>query len=188
MLTEVLSLATSAFSGGLLGVVGAALTKLFDYKNKKLDIESLKLKLDNDLRCKEVDERIMRAEWDGRDRISFTEAQTKMDVAETEAFKASILSDQRAYSTPAKMSRAMGSFLAFTDGVRGLIRPTITLGYCTLQAALLAQIIIFISKKDVTPDQAFEAYQQVVTNIMFMTNIAVGYWFGYHTKEQKKIT
>ena len=52
----------SVFSGGATGLIGVALQRFADYKNRQLEMQIAKQKFDQDLALKQVDMQIMEKE------------------------------------------------------------------------------------------------------------------------------
>ncbi len=184
MVTEFL---TSIVSGGLTGIVGAAISRYADYKTKQLDIETERLKLENEIKLRHIDERIMEKEWDARDRIANVEADGRTDVSDSAAFAVSLNSEPKMYSNPKKTTAVANTFMVFVDCVRGLIRPVLTIYLCGVTTAVYMQAGTIIKNQPITIDQSVEIYQQISATILYLTNCCVLFWFGTRPKDQKKI-
>ena len=64
----------SIFSGGATGLIGVAIQRWFDFKNKQADLDLQKLKFAQDLELKKLDLQAMDKEWAGRVQIASTQA------------------------------------------------------------------------------------------------------------------
>lgn len=182
MFTTLISLFSNIFTGTFFGLVGSTVTKYFDLQSKRLDIDMLKLKLENERSMKEIDERIVRAEWEGRDRVSFTEAQTKMDVTDSETLRAAITHEDKLISSPSKYGQTVGAFLGIVDGIVHLVRPMISLGMLTLFTVTLCQMGLLVYKIGISPENAVSLYKTWSSAMLEMTSFVVSFWFGQRSK------
>jgi len=174
----------SVLSGGVTGLVGAAISRYADYKQAELNVKVNYDKNQHDLDMKAMDHKIMQEEWAQRTSIAELEADARMDIADTAAFVESFKTDHR-LSNPTKLTRTQNAWLAFVDGVRGLIRPGLTLYLCLVTTAVYMQASAIIKTRDITPDQAVDIYQQISSTILYLTTTVVLWWFGSRTREHK---
>lgn len=176
---------SSVLGGGATGLLGAALSRYFDYKSKQLDKEFQKDKFEYDLQLKHADARILELEWQSRERIAITEADSRIDAADTQAFQAALTSEPKMFANPSKLTRAQNSWMVFVDGVRGLIRPGLTLYLCGISTAVYMQAGSIIKNQPITIEQSVDIYNQISSTILYLTTCCVLFWFGSRAKQYK---
>jgi len=177
---------TSIISGGITGLFGASITHYFDYLNKKLDVQSQDSKQKNEITLREMDSHIMQLEWQARNEIAVTESDSRVEVADSEAFKAALTSEPKLYSNPSKYSRLQNTIMVFVDSIRGLIRPVLTVYLCGVTTAVYMQAGQIIKAQPLSVDQSVEVYTQISSTILYLTTTCVLFWFGSRTKEKSK--
>ena len=173
---------TNVISGGVTGIVGAAISRYADYKSKQLEIEVQKLKFDNEIQLRHIDERMLEKEWNVRDSIAVTEAESAMDIQDSKAFQTALTSEPKLYHNPLKMTKAQNAWLVFVDGVRGLIRPGLTLYLALITTLVYLEAGGIIKKQVLSSEQAFDIYTQISSTILYLTNCCVLFWFGSRAK------
>lgn len=161
------------FSGGFLGILGAIISRVADYKNKKLDIEISKLKFENERELRHIDERIMEAEWAGRNAVATTEGIAAMDVADSKSFQVSLTNEPKMYSNSKMITPGQNWMLVILDFIRGFIRPGLTAYLC---------ILMSISYFKETGDEK----AKIIETILTLTTTVCLWWFGTRSKDQKK--
>lgn len=172
----------NVLSGGLTGLAGAAITRYADYKTKQLDIQVQQLKFDNEIQLRHIDERMIEKEWNVRESISINESASAMDIQSSKAFEAAITSDPKLFHNPSKLTRAQNAWLVLIDGVRGLIRPGLTLYLCLITTAVYMQAGTIIKQTPIGAEHAVEIYSQISATILYLTNCCVLFWFGIRSK------
>lgn len=177
---------SSVLSGGITGILGAAISRFADYKTKQLDIEVQKLKFENDIALRHIDERMLEKEWSVRDSIAVTEANSAMDIQDSKSFQTALSNEPKFYHNPSKLTRAQNAWMVFIDGVRGLIRPGLTLYLSLITTFVYWEAGTIIKKNVLTPEQAFDIYSQISSTILYITTCTILYWFGIRLKEGKR--
>lgn len=175
---------SSVFGGGVTGLLGAAISRFADYKNKQLDLQLQKEKFSNEIELKHADARIMELEWQSRERIALTEGESKESVAETQAFQTALTSEPKLYHNPTKLSRAQNAWMVLVDGIRGLIRPVLTLYLCGISTAVYMQAGSIIKHQPLSPEQSMEIYTQISSTILYLTTTCVLFYFGSRPAKQ----
>lgn len=160
-----LELLTSILGGGVTGLVGSAVTKVFEFKTRKLEIEAQK-----ELMLHEVD-------------MKKIEAAGKEAVADADAFGKSYEVEENQYSDVVKPTKAQGWVLIGLDALRGMIRPFLTLYLC-----ILTTIIYFKANRlmgEMVPvDSAVEIVKLLISTILYLTTTCILWWFGTRNKQQ----
>lgn len=176
---------TSVLSGGATGLIGAAIARYSDYKTKQLDIEVQRMKLENEIQLRHIDERIIEKELSSKERIVISESEARVDVEDSKAFRSAIESEPKIYHNPSKLTRAQNAWMVLVDGVRGLIRPGLTLYLCGITTAVYMQAGSIIKKQPIPIEQSVEIYTQISSTILYLTTTCVLFWFGIRTKNSK---
>lgn len=164
---------TSILGGGATGIIGALITRYADYKSKGQDIEIKKLQFENELKLREIDERIATVEWAGRNKIADTEKETSMDVNSSLDFRASYAAEPKMYSNPKVTTPLQNWVLLILDFCRGFIRPG-----TTVYLLVLTSIIYFMEP------QADKA--RTVETVLYLTTVCITWWFGVRSKQMQK--
>jgi hypothetical protein len=175
----------SVLSGGATGLIGVALQRFADYKNKQLDIEAAKQKFDQDLALKQVDMQIMEKEWAGRVQVAQTEAEAAADAAASQAFAASYAMEPKRYSEGVSVGKAGGFLLVLLDLFRGVVRPALTVYLCVLTTMIYYQARELIANEDLDPEQALKIENLIVGTILYLTTTCVLWWFGTRNKQEQ---
>ncbi len=170
----------SLLSGGVTGLLGVAIQRIADYKNKQLDLELSRQKFENDLALKKVDSEIMAQEWASRTKVAQVEEQGVEQAADAKAFSASFNEPVR-YSDGPK-SNAQGWLLVILDTIRGLVRPCLTVYLCILTTLIYREARDLLDGTSLTPSEALELTQLVIRTILYLTTTCVLWWFGTRNK------
>jgi hypothetical protein len=174
--------ATSILGGGVTGILGVAVQSVFAYKNKQLDLELNKQKLDHDLAMKNADLQIMSQEWAQRTKVAEIEAAGKESVADAQAFAASYNEPQR-YSADVHPNTAQGWLLVTLDFIRGIVRPGLTIYLCILTTMVYLQVKPLVGT-GLSPVEALGLLKIIIDTILYLTTACVLYWFGTRVKAQ----
>lgn len=183
MITEIL---TSIVGGGVTGLLGSTITHYFDYLNTKEKNKFILANHAHEIAMREMDAKIIAEEWNARNAIAVIETEGKIEVADSEAFKASLTSEPKLYHNPSLISKASNSLLVFVDAVRGLVRPGITLYLCIITTAVYLQAGSIIKHQPLTPEQSVDIYVRITETVLYLTTTCVLFWFGIRTREKKK--
>lgn len=182
MLSGILGALGSVLSGGVTGILGVAVQRIFDYKNKSLDLQASQQKYDHDLAMKKADADIMANEWAQRTKVAEIEAQGKESVADAQAFAASFNEPSR-YSADVKPTAGQGWLLVILDFIRGVVRPGLTLYLCILTTFVYFQAKDIQGKTGITQEEAAQMVQTIISTILYLTTACVLYWFGTRSKQ-----
>src|SRR5205807_9529071 len=130
----------SIFSGGATGLIGVVLQRFADYKNKQLDLQLEDQRAKNALEQRKLDLEITGKEWAGRMQVAVTEADSAKDVAERQAFAASIFKEPERYSSAQTLTTGQQWMLVLLDVARGIVRPLLTVYLCALTTYVWYQV------------------------------------------------
>lgn len=179
------SLFTSIISGGMTGILGVAVQRYADFKNKQLDIEQAKLRYSYETSLRELDAKIMAQEWAGRSHVAEIEAAGREAAADAGAFAASFGLEPVRFSAEVKPSRGQSWLLVVLDFVRGLVRPTLTIYLCALTTLVYFQARELIEFGEaLSGGEALDLIKQIVGTILYLTTTCVLWWFGTRNKQK----
>lgn len=167
----------SIVSGGATGLIGAAISRYADYK-------TMQVRLENEIRLKELDAKIIQVEWETRERIVEVEAESRSDVADSEAFKTSLTNEPKIYANTSKLTRVQNSFMVALDFIRGIIRPGLTLYLCAISTAVYLEAGKIIKTQPIPIADAVAIYSQISSTILYLTSCCVLFWFGSRAKDK----
>ncbi|MDG1293456.1 MAG: hypothetical protein P8O99_05045 [Pseudomonadales bacterium] len=170
-----LSILTSTGAGGIIGVVGSWLTKREERKNIQLQFErdvklaeirkdEAKIEADHELAL--ADKQIERAQVEGS---------VAIDQAEVEAFTEGLKEQSKTYGIKA------------VDGIRGLMRPIITVYLLIIATLLTLKINQLVGGLDSLELSELKGiYDNVINQMLFLTATAVTWWFGSRPSSQRR--
>lgn len=176
------SILASVLSGGLSGILGAALQRFADYKNKQLDMAIERQRGDQELAKRRIDKEITESEYAGRLRVAQVEGETSRDVADSQAFGQSLFREPERYSQGTFTTGQMW-VLVILDFARGITRPLLTLYLCALTTYIWWQVRQLLSLEDLDPDRVLEVWKLVVNTILYLTTTCILWWFGVRNKQ-----
>lgn len=183
---DVLSLITSAFGGGLTGLIGGAVDKVFAYKTKKLEIEQNRERYAHEVNMRKADAEIMAQEWTARTKVADIEASARVEVEDSKAFAEAIKTEDKNYLEYLdKLTPKQDWFFVILEFVRGSIRPGLTLYLCMLTTLLYIKASKLVPS-DIAPDQALSMVNSIINTITYLTTTCVMFWFGSRNTEKKK--
>jgi len=170
-----LSILTSTGAGGIIGVVGSWLTKREERKNIQLQFErdvklaeirkdEAKIEADHELGL--ADKQIERAQVEGS---------VAIDQAEIEAFTDGLKEQSKNYG------------IKVVDGIRGLMRPLITVYLLVIATLLTLKINQLVGGLDSLEMSELKGiYDNVINQMLFLTATAVTWWFGSRPSSQRR--
>lgn len=184
-LGTVFGVGASALSGGILGLAGGFLSRLFDWLAVKEKIKQDKARYDHEYDMLKIETQ--------RDVIVAKEAaNARREAAESEALGKSYEADRATYLTPdaardlPPWARGIvAAAMALVDFVRGLTRPGLTLYLCVLTTLIYLQVQTVIVKaggEPITKGMAYVLVKQIIETILFLTTTAVCWWFATRAK------
>lgn len=184
MLLEFLgTIFTSILSGGATGLLGAAIQRFADYKNKQLDLQQQKQANDYDLQKRQIDLQITNAEWQGKLKVAQEEGATQREVADTQAFQASLLKEPDRYSPTQGLTTRQVWMLVLLDFARGIVRPALTLYLIVLESLVYQQAKLVLGAQALSAADALQIWKMVVGSILYLTTTCVLWWFGTRNKQ-----
>lgn len=183
---DFLGLITSAFGGGLTGLIGGAVDKVFAYKTKKLEIEQNRERFAHEVNMRKADAEIMAQEWAARTKVAEVEGAAKIEVEDAKAFATSLTTDDKNYLDYLdKLNPKQDWFFVILECVKGLIRPGLTLYLCLLTTLLYIKAAKLVPS-EVPVDTALNMVTSIQNTIMYLTTTCILWWFGTRNKEKSK--
>lgn len=163
----IIKLLGSAGFGTLFGGIMGIFNRKADLAQKKVELEHERLRWDHELQLKDADARIMREEAAARLAVAQTEAEARI---ESEAYKAMTASYEYAKPAPGSKMEAFSSF----------VRPTVTLAYFGLSAALTVWVCWQVLSDGFALDAAkkSELVTLVIDWTLAMAGTTIGWWFA----------
>jgi hypothetical protein len=181
LLATVLS---SIFGGGATGLLGVILQRFADYKNKQLDMQLERQRAELEIAKRRVDAEIAAQEWAARTKVAQIEGETAQEVAQSEAFKASLFQEPSRYSSATGLTRGQQWILVGLDTLRGSVRPLLTLYLCVLTTLIWLNVKNVLGGAVISPDftSAIEIWKIVVGHVLYLSTVVTLWWFGTRNK------
>ena len=173
----------SIFSGGATGLLGVAIQRYADFKNKQADLELMKVKFGQDLALKQLDIQMQSAEIAGRVTVANTQAAAAEDVAASQAFAASYASEPQRYSQGVQTGRVGAFLLVLLDLFRGVVRPALTLYLCALTTYIWLQAHEILGKTQLDQHEAIAVWKLIVETILYLMTTTVLWYFGTRNRQ-----
>ena len=170
----------------LVGLLGTGLTTYSNYKMQKLEV-------DNKIRLMEVESKNMIAEAEASIKVAQTTADMKVEVAEANAFRESMASQQKALPSEwlqtLMAQKGWWRFLTYPIGVlllllmglgdviNHLMRPTLTLYSVGIASWVTYQCWDLLPPSE-NLAQAWAQWEEAASVVMLLAVTMVTWWFG----------
>lgn len=178
-------IAGNIFSGGLTGLFGVGLSMFKDIAVKKLQLQEIKMKFDNAVELRKIDNEMMKWEIEGKQKIAEIETAGAIGVEEQRAFAASQQDNNVIYSAKVKPNTFTSAVLVLLDLVRGIIRPGMAIGLFVLTCMLYNEVYeIAGGWTSLSQDQAFELVMRIVSTILYLFTTCVTWYYGVRNSQQ----
>ena len=175
----------SVFSGGVTGLLGVGVQRVFDWLNKREEIKAQESKQAHEVAMLRANAEVMAQEWAARTRVAEVEAAGKEAVADAQAFAASFGMEPQSYSAKVKPTKGQGWLLIALDFIRGIIRPGLTVYLCAITTLVYFQardmLVSFRGQMD--PIDAVDISKLVISTVLYLTTTCVLWWFGTRNKQ-----
>lgn len=167
MLDALLSIFTGGATGGIVGA-GAA------YMTKKLELKSLELAQNHEVIMGEQSIQELQLEQSHQLLV----VDKEIDLAETEGEIATDLKETEGWIETLK-SQSKPSGNSKVDAIRSLMRPVITTYFLVVSSYLTYNIATLVGGLKVMPiAELVTMYTMIITQVFFLTNMTVSWWFG----------
>jgi len=175
---------TSVLGGGITGILGAVVTRIADYKNKKLDLEANKEKYAHEIRLREADAKIMEQEWAARTKVAEVEATGKEAVADAQAFNTALTSEPQRYYEAKKYTPGQAWGLIVLDIARGIVRPALTVYLCAITTIVYMEARQLLGDGSTIPvTETVALVKLIISTVLYLTTTCVLFWFGTRNKQ-----
>lgn len=169
---SILSIIGSVVSGGITGLAGSAISRFFDYKNKKADRE-------HEVAMLRAEADVMKQEWAARSAIAKIEGESAIEIEDSRAFKESLSNEPKRYFTGDP--KRFGIIFIVLDFIRGSIRPALTIYLCVLTTIIYLQIANLLGT-NIDSTQLQTILNQIINTILYLTTTVCLWWFGSRQK------
>lgn len=163
---------TSAIAGGLGAITGI----IGNWLVKREERKTLIIQFDQQHKMAKLNgEQQLQLASSERQTLS-VKGNIAVESTEADAFKDSL----------AVSAKSVG--VGFVDGIRGLMRPLITvflLVMCTLLAVNIHELVGGL--ESLSGDSIFQLYRDIILQLLFLTCTAVTWWFGSRPSKQRRL-
>lgn len=165
---------TTAFSGGITGLVGAVFQGFLHLKEN-----SDKRKFDLEMRRLDINELVKEGEIALKQ--TQAEAESRRIVGELNAFASSQKADKATYSN----KRSSNPWLVAVDVLRGLIRPVLTIGLVCITVVITIDVVEASGGyENLITQHGTSLASELILSIVYMSSTAVLWWFGTRANNQ----
>lgn len=178
----------SAAFGGITGLFGGIINRVADYFTTKERHKHEQVMLDKNTEY-------LKIETDRDIQIAKEEANAIKEKAGLDAMAKSYDADRATYFSPTLMSglpswaqSIVAVLMAFVDFVRGMTRPGLTLYLCILTTIMYMEQKTVLESLGVapSPDAALGITRDLIHGVIYLTTMAVGWWFATRAKGSDK--
>lgn len=170
MLESIVSTVGAAASGGMLGTAGGLANKTLGYFSDKQKHQYEMTLREQDRKDMELESKLhidrLSAETAGKIKTATIEGEVAAEIEASKLVQVSYSHDKTAYND------------GFVDTVRGLTRPTLTLALVGISSWMLVDMMSIPELVKSDAAQARAIFAKVVNDLLFLTTLAVSWWFG----------
>ena len=174
---DIFSGIASILGGGLTGLAGSVVQRIYEFKSKKIDLQIEQQRLANEIALRKIDAEIQKNEWASRIKVAETEG-------DSTAFNTALTSEPKRFSK-AKLTNSQNWLMVLLDLLRGIVRPGLTIYLCTIITIIYTRAYNLLDKEILSPASAFELVTSIVNTILYLTTTAVLFYFGTRNKHVK---
>jgi hypothetical protein len=146
----------------------------------KQERAAAKDRFEHEARMKDLDAKIMAQEFSARTQIASIEGESKIETAAYEAFAKSF-NEPAMYSEKVKPSRWQAWVLIGLDGLRGSIRPILTLYLCAITTKMYFDAYFTLKAVASLPipvESLLIFLNKIADAVIYLTTTCVLWWFG----------
>jgi hypothetical protein len=175
----------SAAFGGITGLFGGIINRIADHYTTKERHKHEQLMLDKNTKY-------LQLETERDVQVAKEQANAIKEKSGLDAMAKSYDADRATYfdakmidGLPPLAKVIIAAFMAFVDFVRGLTRPGITLYLCVLTTIMYMEQKTILAQLQISPDplMALGVTRDLVHAVIYLTTMAVGWWFATRTKQ-----
>ena len=171
--------------GGVTGLLGSAVTAIFNYKTKKLDLE-------REIETKKLDIQLAEKEHEFALKTAEIQAAAETEKAAEATLQASYAHDRASYFTPFAgviekypwLGIPFAVLFALVDLLRGLIRPSMTVYLVVLVTIMYLQSLHILEAQGyagLDSDAAMIFISRLIDLVVYLTATVAAWWFGDRT-------
>ncbi len=196
-LTDLLGVAASAASGGLLGFVGGLARQGLDWLKRRSELaqelEILKERNRHEAELRDKDREILKLEGENALKVETVKGDAAVEEARMDAIAQSFAADKATFATGAEAANS--AWFIFVDTVRGLIRPAITLFFDVALLVLWGLLIwllwdylkpLFIARDQGVVKPMMDMLLEITKAIVFLALSCTSYWFVARPHQETK--
>lgn len=183
--------------GTVTGIIGNAVGAWFKFKDRKLELEGMKLTHEHEVNMVRIQTQAMIAEAKANIKVTQAQVEGAIEIEDSRAFmeaqkqgNKSLFSYQwidglmqiqgwwRIITFP--VASLIAFLFGFIDFLRGLIRPALTIYLCgvTTWVTFMAWEIMQRSEITLSAIQAVDIFNDTISIVTYLTVTAVTFWFG----------
>jgi hypothetical protein len=169
-------------SGGATGLLGVIFQRVFDHWKQKQEIDKIRVIQAHEVAMKKADAEIMAQEWAARAKVAQVEGETAREVADSQAFAASLTSEPKRYSEGVQAGFLGGLLLVFADVIRAVVRPGLTIYLAWIATELYNDSKAVLAVRGIDMVKLMTLHQQIVFTLLYLFTTCVLWWFGTRNK------
>jgi hypothetical protein len=183
--------------GTVMGIAGSAVTGIFKYKEKKLDIENTKINNTHEIAKIKAESEAMIEEAKANIKVTQSKVEGEIELKDIDAFiesqkqgNQSLFSNKwvdallqvegkwRIITYP--IASAIAILFGFVDFLRGMIRPSMTIYLCGVTTYITWMAWEIMQKQGISipANDAVTIFKDTTSVVLFMTTSIVSWWFG----------
>ncbi|WP_321404038.1 hypothetical protein [Maridesulfovibrio sp.] len=173
--SSLLGIGTGSVATIFQNIFGGISTWIGEWQKRK----TLELQHRQEMEMTDKEIERLRAEGDVKVQQAREDRAMTETIIDGQNYQASLIHDAATYSRGKDNSWA-DFLLVVADFVRGITRPTMTVFLCWITWSTYQHFTGYLSTNNVlvSPDTANEMVRYIVTNTVFMSSSAVGWWFS----------
>lgn len=188
-----LSLLSGVLSGGATGLLGVLLQRFFDFKNKQLEIEVVKLNHANALALADKETERARLRADADVQVADRDAEARENEAAHRSLLASYEHDKASYLEKGAQKRKgwIGGLavvlMATVDFARGILRPGLTIHLTVIVTIMFTTMVgILRENNQLQAADVKPLLTLIVNTITYCWTTCVIWWFGTRQSQSAK--
>jgi hypothetical protein len=174
---------TSILGGGITGIIGSAVSSVYAYKSKQLDVQLQKDKYTSEIAMKEADAKISQMEWAARTQVADITASAAVETEDSRAFAAAQAAEPQKYASGA-LTAGQNWLMVVLDLFRGIIRPSLTVYLSVLTTVIYWQARQMLGA-GFSAEQAAGLVAKIIDTVLYLTSTVVLFWFGTRVHDKK---
>ncbi len=173
----------SLFGGGLTGLLGTVISKVADFKTKKLEMEMAVQQAAHDVEMAKVKMEEIKAKGTIDTKIEQVKADAVTAVADAATLKAAVDAEAEIgrLSEKTKVTSKQQWLFIIIDAIRAMVRPGLTIYLCVITTCMYLQARRMMHGA-MAPDEAAVLLRSIVNTVLYLTTTCVLFWFGTRSR------